>query len=103
MPIRIIEAGSVELCSNDSVNTEIIERIRGYVFYDAHCPVCRRWVGRVHGMLAQRGLHAVPLQTGWARGLLGLKEGDALAEMKVISGGRVYGGSEALLQIASRI
>jgi predicted DCC family thiol-disulfide oxidoreductase YuxK len=54
-------------------------------------------------MLAQRGLHAVPLQTGWARGLLGLKEGDALAEMKVISGGRVYGGADALLQIARAI
>lgn len=86
------------------MNTEITETIRGYVFYDAHCPICRRWVGRIHLLLVRRGLHPVPLQAPWAKCRLGLADSEPLVEMKFLdSKGAIYGGADALAQIARAI
>lgn len=74
------------------------------MFYDGHCPICRRWVGRMHTALVCRGLHPVPLQAAWARRRLGLGDGDPLVEMKLLmDGGVIYGGADALLEIARAI
>ena len=86
------------------MNTEIKETIRGYVFYDGKCPLCRRWVNRVYGPLLRRGYHPIPLQAPWARQTLNLKDGDSLREMKLLtSAGMIYGGADALVQIAGFI
>lgn len=86
------------------MNTEITENIRGYVFYDAACPLCRKWLGRLHEPLVRRGFHPVPLQATWAKQRLGLADGTPLVEMKLLApNGKIYGGADALLQIARAI
>jgi predicted DCC family thiol-disulfide oxidoreductase YuxK len=86
------------------VHTEITETIRGYVFYDATCPICRKWVGRIHGPLARRGFHSVPLQAPWARKRLGLAEGEPPVEMKLLTrDGKICGGADALVRVAREI
>lgn len=83
------------------MNTEMTEYVKGWVFYDAECPFCRRWADRGHDMLSRRGLHLAPLQSAWVRIRLGMKEGEPLTEMKLLlAGGRVFGGADALIQIA---
>jgi predicted DCC family thiol-disulfide oxidoreductase YuxK len=86
------------------VNTEITETVCGYVFYDATCPICRKWVGRIHGALARRGFHPVRLQALWAGQRLGIAEGESLVEMKLLTrDGKIYGGVDALVRIAGTI
>lgn len=86
------------------MNTEITENIRGYVFYDAACPLCRRWIRRIHRVLIRRGLHPVPLQAAWAKRTLGLADGDPLVEMKLLTRyGAIYGGADALVQITRAV
>jgi len=86
------------------VNTEITENIRGYVFYDAACPLCRRWIRRFHRVLVRRGLHPIPLQAAWAKRALGLASDHPLTEMKLLArDGRIYGGADALVQIARAV
>ncbi len=83
------------------MNTEITEPIKGWVFYDADCPLCQRWAGRSHALLARRGCHLVPLQSNWATARLGLKENGSFDEMKLLTAaGRIYGGADALVRLA---
>jgi predicted DCC family thiol-disulfide oxidoreductase YuxK len=84
-----------------SVNTEMTEYGRGWVFYDAECPFCRRWADRGHDVLSRRGLHLAPLQSEWVRIRLGLNEAEPPTEMKLLlTDGRLFGGADALIQIA---
>ena len=84
--------------------TEITETIHGYLFYDAKCPICRKWIGRLHGPLVRRGFHPVPLQAPWARQRLGLGDGDLLVEMKLMArDGVLCGGADALVRLARAI
>jgi predicted DCC family thiol-disulfide oxidoreductase YuxK len=86
------------------VNTEITENVQGYVFFDARCPICRKWVGRLHGPLVRRAFHPVPLQAGWAKQKLALADGEPLREMKLLMrDGKISGGADALVQIARAI
>ena len=86
------------------MNTEITEYGKGWVFYDAECQVCRGWVERTHALMAQHGCHPVPLQSSWARTRLGLGPEERLTEMKFLAAdGRIFGGADALLQIARAI
>jgi predicted DCC family thiol-disulfide oxidoreductase YuxK len=86
------------------VNTEITENVRGYVFFDAKCPVCRKWVGRLHGQLVRRAFHPVPLQAAWVKQKLGLGDGEPLREMKLLMrDGKIFGGADALVEIARAI
>ena len=55
-------------------------------------------------MLVRRGLHPVPLQAAWARRRLGLADAKPLVEMKLLArDGIIYGGADALMQIARAI
>lgn len=86
------------------MHTEITETIQGYVFYDATCPLCRRWMRRIYGQLVRRNFHPVPLQAKWARTRLGMVEGAPLIEMKLLTAdGNIYGGADALVEIARAI
>ncbi|MDB6064422.1 MAG: putative thiol-disulfide oxidoreductase [Pedosphaera sp.] len=86
------------------MNTEMNETIKGWVFYDANCPLCLGWADRTHGILGRRGYHLVPLQAAWVRARLVMKETEPLSEMKLLaSDGRIYGGADALIQLARSI
>jgi predicted DCC family thiol-disulfide oxidoreductase YuxK len=87
-----------------SVHTETTEKVRGWVLYDADCQVCCRWAGCAHELLARRGWHLAPLQAGWARKKLDLKEGEPMLEMKMlIADGQILGGADALVRITRSI
>jgi predicted DCC family thiol-disulfide oxidoreductase YuxK len=78
--------------------------VRGWVFYDGECPLCLNTAARFAALLGRHGLQLATLQTPWVQRRLGLKPGEPLAEMKLLTiDGRVFGGADALLQIARQI
>jgi predicted DCC family thiol-disulfide oxidoreductase YuxK len=80
------------------VHTETteIKGIRGWIFYDADCPICLRG-RRVWGeIFDRRGFEWLPLQTPDVVGRLGLSEAALLEEMKVqLPDGQVLGGIDS--------
>ena len=68
------------------------EKEKGWVFYDADCAICTGWAERLHGLLARRGLHPVPLQSAWALQKLGVPGGreDDLHAKKVGNAGPLH-------------
>jgi predicted DCC family thiol-disulfide oxidoreductase YuxK len=86
------------------VHTEITETMKGWVYFDADCVFCSVLAARTDGLLARRGFHLAALQNNWVREKLGLKEGGPLTEMKLLTAdGQVYGGADAIIQIARSI
>ncbi|HEX4647093.1 MAG TPA: DUF393 domain-containing protein [Verrucomicrobiae bacterium] len=82
------------------MNTEITENVKGWLFYDAECALCRGWAGRWHDRLVERGFHPVPLQAVWAKARLGLSDTGPLTEMRLLTPeGKIYGGADALVRI----
>ncbi len=77
---------------------------RGQIFYDASCGLCSASYRRFGPMTESRGYRWVPIQDPRARDLLGLEEGQLPDEMKLLTtGGRMLGGVDALLKVASSI
>jgi predicted DCC family thiol-disulfide oxidoreductase YuxK len=71
--------------------------IRGWILYDAECPMCRDMVRRVDRTFTSRGFAFAPLQ-------LELKPGQRPTEMRVrTSDGAEFGGAEAVLYLAGFI
>ena len=69
--------------------------------YDADCPWCARVVGWCGDALARRGFAVAALQEPRARARLGLPAEELMAEMKLLrADGAVFGGAEALLELA---
>jgi predicted DCC family thiol-disulfide oxidoreductase YuxK len=61
-------------------------------------------VRRNEKLLRTHGFDMATLQTPWVRQRLELKPDSELTEMKLLaSDGKIYGGAEALMQIARRI
>jgi len=94
--------------ANDFVNAVIPERtteaVRDWVFYDGECPLCTGAVARFAPMLHRHRFNLAPLQMPWTQKRLGLKTGEPLVEMKLLTEyGQIYGGADALAQIARRI
>lgn len=55
-------------------------------------------------MLHRHRFNLAPLQMPWTQKRLGLKTGEPLVEMKLLTEyGQIYGGADALAQIARRI
>jgi predicted DCC family thiol-disulfide oxidoreductase YuxK len=80
------------------VNAETTEvnGIRGRIFYDAACPVCRSGRKVWGGIFARRGFEWLPLQTPGMAKRLGLSEAALLEEMKLqLRDGRVLGGIDS--------
>jgi predicted DCC family thiol-disulfide oxidoreductase YuxK len=74
------------------------------VFYDADCGFCVAAVTRVQHVLARRRFTLVPLQAADAQRRLGVDERHLLDELRLrMEDGRVFGGAEAVMQIARRI
>jgi predicted DCC family thiol-disulfide oxidoreductase YuxK len=80
------------------------EAAQGWVLYDGECPLCTRAVVRFAPILRRHHFDLAPLQMPWTQKRLGLKPGDPLVEMKLLTeDGQIYGGADALAQIARRI
>ncbi len=98
--------------------------VRGWVLYDGDCPLCVGAVARFAPLLNRHGFQCAPLPTRFERsaGLptrreevgftnppgrrpaLRLNPGEPLDEMKLLAGdGQIFGGADALAQIARRI
>lgn len=77
---------------------------QGWVGYDASCPVCTTLARRWGPVLGPRGYPFVPLQSTRMSGLLGLMPGQLPGEIQLVRGdGRVMGGTDALLFLASQV
>ncbi|EEF61089.1 thiol-disulfide oxidoreductase DCC family protein [Pedosphaera parvula] len=86
------------------MNTEITERYKGWVVYDADCALCRTWAGRTYRILRGRGFRLVPFHVEWVRKELGLKEGQLPDEMRLLNqDGKNIGGADAVVEIARTI
>jgi predicted DCC family thiol-disulfide oxidoreductase YuxK len=77
---------------------------RGWVFYDALCPIClatlRRWVG----LFRSRGFEFAPIQDEWVRRVLGLALGELPPEMKLLlKDGRLLGGVDAVREMSRTV
>jgi predicted DCC family thiol-disulfide oxidoreductase YuxK len=88
-----------------SVHTETAEITQPaeWVFYDGSCRYCTataRWFALA---LKRRGIGIAPLQSEWVLARLGLDLSEAMEEMRLLdSTGRVYGGADAIIQLARR-
>lgn len=77
---------------------------RGWLFFDAECEFCTRFVRWVAPILARRGLATAALQDPRVGALLGLSRRELLRELRfVLSDGRQYGGADAVLAMAREI
>jgi predicted DCC family thiol-disulfide oxidoreductase YuxK len=75
--------------------------VAGRLYWDADCPFCIRWVGRLAFVARQGGFALVPLQAEEARRDLGLREGELPVEMKLrLADGRLLGGVDAFIAMA---
>lgn len=89
---------------NAVIPKHTIEASQGWVFYDGDCPLCTRTVTRFAPILRHHHFVLAPLQAMWVQKRLGLKPGEPLVEMKLLTtDGQIYGGADALTQIARRI
>lgn len=78
--------------------------LAGWLCYDGSCAMCTRGAMRWKHVLARRGIDIVPLQTRWVGRRFGLAPDSAGDEIKLLlADGRVFGGADALIEIARRI
>jgi predicted DCC family thiol-disulfide oxidoreductase YuxK len=77
---------------------------RGWVFFDRDCSVCTSLARRFRRTLETRGFGLAALQDPRVQALLALPSEDLLREMRVATAdGKIYGGSEAILNLAAQI
>ena len=79
-------------------------RVRGWVLYDAACPLCCDLMKRFPNTLEASAFRLAPLQAPWVRELLDLPADQLLAEMCVLTRkGRILAGADALVYVANDI
>ncbi len=71
---------------SDIPDKNATEGPRGWLFYDAACPLCARWAERSRGLLRRRRIELLPLQGDGVAGRLGIPETDLLKEMRFLIG-----------------
>jgi predicted DCC family thiol-disulfide oxidoreductase YuxK len=77
---------------------------RGWIYYDADCPFCVRWVARVSGPLERRGFRFLPLQTPGSAERLRVAPSELLAQMQLLRpDGQRFGGADAVAEMARQI
>ena len=85
-------------------DTDAITGPRGQVFYDAECALCVGLAERFRGLLRRRRIDLRPLQAVGVSARLGIRAQDLRKEMRFLTdAGQVFGGAEAVVQIARRI
>lgn len=70
---------------------------RPLVLYDGHCPFCTSQAQSL-GRLAEGRLELRPLQEEGVLARVGVSEVEARRELKLVDGGRVYGGAAAVVR-----
>ena len=88
------------------MTTEItdIKNGNGWVCFDAECTLCTRLAYRFGPLLRRHRFALVPLQTTWVKERLTGSGEELLFEMRLLTPqGRVYGGADALAEIARHI
>jgi alginate O-acetyltransferase complex protein AlgI len=88
---------------NTATAARIERRPNRAVFFDASCRLCAGAAARWRKLLERHGFAVFPLQSGVARQALGLGAEELPQEMKVISDECLFGGADALIEIARRI
>lgn len=89
-----------------SVHTEMTNKTSGearagWLAYDAQCRFCVAMARRLESVLRRRGVEAVPLQAGWVRQRLGLRDGERADRMWLLRRDGVnFGGGDALIELA---
>lgn len=77
---------------------------RGWVGFDASCPICSALRDRWHPVLAPRGFPFVPLQSPEIAARLDLAPGTLPGEIQLLlANGRRLGGADALRFLANEI
>ncbi len=76
---------------------------RGWLCYDADCPVCARTALRFGGVIVRRGYKLTPLGRAWVRERLAGDPQVADEIQLLLSDGRRLGGVDALLHLAREI
>jgi predicted DCC family thiol-disulfide oxidoreductase YuxK len=56
----------------------------GWILYDDSCGFCRRWVLFWAKTLQKRGFEIAPLQAGWVKEKLRLKENELLQDLRLL-------------------
>ena len=88
------------------MNAEItdIKNQNGLVCFDAQCGFCVNLARRSGPLLQRHGFALVPLQAPWVKDRLAKSDEELRSEMWLIAPrGRVYGGVDALAEIARQI
>lgn len=93
------------------MNAEITDTIgagvdhhRGWVLYDARCPLCTASVRRWGPPLRRRGYAFAGLQEEWVRLRLGLQPGELPEEMKLLrTDGTMFGGFDAVVHLMQAV
>jgi predicted DCC family thiol-disulfide oxidoreductase YuxK len=88
------------------VNTEITDtkNENGCVCFDADCRLCVNLARRFGSLLQRHRFALVPLQTPWVKNRLARSGEELLSEIRLFaSEGQIYGGADALIEIARRI
>jgi predicted DCC family thiol-disulfide oxidoreductase YuxK len=89
---------------NAVISKRTVEAAQDWVFYDGECQLCTEVAARVAPMLRRHRFELASLQMPWVQKRLGLKPGEPPDEMKLLAAnGQIYGGADALAQIARRI
>jgi predicted DCC family thiol-disulfide oxidoreductase YuxK len=89
---------------NAAIPKRTAEAAQGWVLYDSDCQLCASMAARFTPMLCRYRFGLAPLQMPWVQQRLGLRPGEPLVEMKLLAAnGQIYGGADALAQIARRI
>ncbi|HRI12377.1 MAG TPA: DUF393 domain-containing protein [Verrucomicrobiota bacterium] len=77
---------------------------RGWVFYDAVCPVCVSIVDRMGALFRRRGFEFVPLQESWVAPALAVTPAELRREMKLRRhDGIVVGGAAAWRELGKSV
>jgi predicted DCC family thiol-disulfide oxidoreductase YuxK len=78
--------------------------LRGWIFYDGACRLCRGSVEPWRGVFSRRGFDFVTLQDDVAQKRLNLAPGEIPGEMKVVTTeGEILGGIRAILYLGSQV
>ena len=89
---------------NVAIPKRTTEAAQGWVLYDGECPLCNNTAQRFQKMLRRHGFELATMQSPWVQKRIGLKLDEPLTEMKLLAAdARIYGGADALAQIARRI
>jgi predicted DCC family thiol-disulfide oxidoreductase YuxK len=75
----------------------------GWIFFDGDCGICTSLARRFRRTLEKRGFALAALQDPRVALLLGIRREDLLLEMRVLTGGQIYGGADAIVFLARRI